>query len=146
MVVRSFTAKNGICGGTLGSCNPTPSLSLQPDAKDKGTRLGKVVSIIVAVIGVVSLALIVVILYFRRRPVEIVAPLKEKPITTRVIDIYFLPKEWFTFQDLLEVGDNFDESFIIGGELVGWYMKLSYQVAMSLLLRNLYPKGRAITI
>ncbi|KAK8589617.1 hypothetical protein V6N12_024011 [Hibiscus sabdariffa] len=35
MVASSFIANNGLCGGPLGSCNPTPSLSLQPDAKDK---------------------------------------------------------------------------------------------------------------
>ncbi|KAK8541738.1 hypothetical protein V6N12_014365 [Hibiscus sabdariffa] len=66
------------------------------------------------VAGGVSLILIVILIYQMRRPRESVASVKEKEMPPPASDIYFHPKEGFTFQDLIEATNNFHESFILG--------------------------------
>ncbi|TYI16425.1 hypothetical protein ES332_A08G253900v1 [Gossypium tomentosum] len=135
MAISSFIENRGLCGGPLGGCNPPLSSSPRvPDTKDKQIRLGKLVAIIAATIGGVSLVLIAVIIYFMRRPVRTVATLQEKPPSTQVSDIYFSPKEGFTFQDLVAATENFNESFVVGRGACGTVYKA------------VLPSGQAVAV
>ena len=90
---RSFIGNKGLCGGLLGFCLAPPP----QDTKERSSRLRKTVAIISAAIGRVSLILIVVIIYFMTRPVDNVAPLQDKASSSFVSDVYFSPKEGFSF-------------------------------------------------
>ncbi|PQQ21200.1 putative leucine-rich repeat receptor-like protein kinase [Prunus yedoensis var. nudiflora] len=123
MPANSFFGNKGLCGGPLGDCGTPPSsLSFPQDMVKKSSRLGKIVAIISAAIGGVSLILIVVLIYVMRRPVD-VASVQEKPCSSPVLDTYFSPKAGFTFEDLVMVTENFDESFEIGRGACGTVYK-----------------------
>ncbi|CAB4285505.1 unnamed protein product [Prunus armeniaca] len=123
MPANSFFGNKGLCGGPLGDCGTPPSsLSFPQDMVKKSSLLGKIVAIISAAIGGVSLILIVVLIYVMRRPVD-VASLQEKPCSSPVLDTYFSSKAGFTFQDLVMVTENFDESFEIGRGACGTVYK-----------------------
>ncbi|KAF2305307.1 hypothetical protein GH714_003613 [Hevea brasiliensis] len=109
-----FLGNDGLCGGPFGKCSESPSSYLASATEGKNARLGKIIAIVAAFVGGVSLILVIMIIYFMRRPVETVAPLQEKSFSSPVSDIYFSPKEGFTFQDLVAATDNFDDSFVIG--------------------------------
>jgi hypothetical protein len=94
-----------------------------PDTEGTSVRIGKIIAIISAVIGGSSLILIIVIIYFMRRPVAIIASLTDKPSSSPVSDIYFSPKDGFTFQDLVVATDNFDDSFVLGRGACGTVYK-----------------------
>lgn len=122
--ISSFLGNKGLCGGTLGNCNEFPHLSSHPpDTEGTSVRIGKIIAIISAVIGGSSLILIIVIIYFMRRPVAIIASLPDKPSSSPVSDIYFSPKDGFTFQDLVVATDNFDDSFVLGRGACGTVYK-----------------------
>ena len=110
----SFMGNKGLCGAPLKPCNGAPPPLLPQDKEENRNRLGKIVAIISAAIGGVSLILIIVIIHFMTRPIDTVAPKQDKPFSSPVSDIYFSPKEGFSFQDLVAATDNFDESFVIG--------------------------------
>jgi hypothetical protein len=113
--IGSFFGNKGLCGGPFGNCNGSPSFSSNPsDAEGRSLRIGKIIAIISAVIGGISLILILVIVYFMRRPVDMVAPLQDQSSSSPISDIYFSPKDEFTFQDLVVATENFDDSFVIG--------------------------------
>ncbi|CAI0436709.1 unnamed protein product [Linum tenue] len=83
----------------------------------------KIITLVAAVVGGVSLILIVVILYFMRRPVETVPSLQDDDVSISESDIYFRPKEGFTFQDLVEATHHFHESYAVGRGACGTVYK-----------------------
>ncbi|KAK3197891.1 hypothetical protein Dsin_021306 [Dipteronia sinensis] len=138
MDVSSFFGNSGLCGKPLRDCNQgTSSLPPLPGTNKSSTRLGKIVAIVAAAIGGVSLVLIVVILYFMRRPIEIVAPLQDKPLSSTVSDIYFPPKEGFTFRDLVEVTENFNERFVIGRGACGTVYRAVLPIGLTIAVKKL---------
>ncbi|KAE8667513.1 putative leucine-rich repeat receptor-like protein kinase [Hibiscus syriacus] len=96
---------------------PSSSTPFVPDTKDKRIRLGKVMAIVAATIGGVSLIIITVIIYFMRSPVGMV------PTAARVSDIYCSAREGLTFRNLVAATENFDERFVIGRGACGTVYK-----------------------
>lgn len=138
MLTSSFVGNKGLCGGPLVTCGGQPSVTLfSPTVKEPNAPLGKIVAIAAAAIGGVSLVLIVVILCFMRRPVETVAPLQDKQLTASIEDMYFSPKEGFTFQDLVEATSNFDDSFVIGRGACGTVYRAVMQSGQRIAVKKL---------
>ncbi|KAJ4747130.1 Non-specific serine/threonine protein kinase [Rhynchospora pubera] len=139
MAVSSFVGNKGLCGGPLGQCNESP-LSSAGFSRKATTPLGKVIAIISAVIGGVSLVFIAIIVYYMRKPLESVAPLQEKQLGPTASDLCMSPKEGFTFQDLVLATNNFDETFVIGrgacGTVYRAVMKSGRAVAVKKLASN----------
>ncbi|XVF65038.1 hypothetical protein PTKIN_Ptkin09bG0214300 [Pterospermum kingtungense] len=109
---KLFLENKGLCGRPLQSCIGDPSSpSMLP--VNKSTR-GRIIIAVAGVVGGVSIIFIVILIYQMRRPPEIVESLPEKEIPSPAPDIYFHPKEGFTFQDLIEATNNFHESYILG--------------------------------
>ncbi|XP_022860131.1 probable leucine-rich repeat receptor-like protein kinase At2g33170, partial [Olea europaea var. sylvestris] len=126
MSISSFIGNKGLCGGLLGNCSGSTSFdTIPPRVRRSDAPQGKVIILVAAVIGGVSLVLIVVILYLmKRHPVEMAASLQEENGTSSPdSDIYFRPKEGFTFQDLVEATNNFNDNYIIGRGGVGTVYK-----------------------
>lgn len=59
-----------------------------------------------------------------------------KPAETS-LDIYFPPKEGFTFQDLVIATDNFDESFVIGRGACGIVYKAVLPAGYTLAVKKI---------
>uniref|UniRef100_A0A5B6ZPS8 Protein kinase domain-containing protein n=1 Tax=Davidia involucrata TaxID=16924 RepID=A0A5B6ZPS8_DAVIN len=138
MAISSFIGNKGLCGGPLGYCSGTSSFnSVPPSLKGVDARRGKIITAVSAAVGGVSLILIVVIIYFMRRPVEVVASLQDNEISSPVSDIYFPPKEGFTFQDLVEATDNFHDSYAIGRGAVGTVYKAVMHSGQTIAVKKL---------
>ncbi|KAJ6761636.1 LEUCINE-RICH REPEAT RECEPTOR-LIKE PROTEIN KINASE FAMILY PROTEIN-RELATED [Salix koriyanagi] len=145
--ISSFLGNKGLCGGPLGNCNESPQLSSHPsDTNGTSVRLGKIVAIISAVIGGISLILIIVIIHFMRRPVDMVAPLQDIPPSSLVSDIYFSPKDGFTFQDLVVATENFDDSFILGKGACGTVYKAVLRCGRIIAVKKLASNREGNTI
>jgi hypothetical protein len=119
MSISSYIGNEGLCGGPLRACGGDSVPSLESADSPRG----KIITIIAAAVGGVSLILIVIILYFMRRPAETVPSLQDKEIQSADSDIYFPPKEWFTFQDLVEATNNFHDSYVVGKGACGTVYK-----------------------
>lgn len=123
MDVISFVGNKGLCGGLLGDCNGKPSIDSVPPSQKAGVRERKIV-FGSAVVGGVSLVLIVLIIcIMRRQPVEKISAIQDKDIPTPVSDIYFPQKEGFTFEDLVEATNNFDVVMLLERELLGQFIR-----------------------
>ncbi|PSS24026.1 Leucine-rich repeat receptor-like protein kinase [Actinidia chinensis var. chinensis] len=137
MAVSSFIGNDGLCGGTLGDCNGNSSLnSIPPSLKGLSAPRGRIITIVAATVGGVSLILIVVIIYFMRRPVEVVASVQEE-IPSPVSDIYFPPKEGFTFQDLVGATNNFHDCCVVGRGAVGIVYKAVMHTGLTIAVKKL---------
>ncbi|CAI0436704.1 unnamed protein product [Linum tenue] len=124
MDLTSFIGNKGLCGGPLGYCGGDPTSSTVVPPLVNADRLrSKIITLVAAVVGGVSLILIVVILYFMRRPVETVPSLQDDDVSISESDIYFRPKEGFTFQDLVEATHHFHESYAVGRGACGTVYK-----------------------
>ncbi|RVW13597.1 putative leucine-rich repeat receptor-like protein kinase [Vitis vinifera] len=138
MVSSSFIGNEGLCGGRLSNCNGTPSFSsVPPSLESVDAPRGKIITVVAAVVGGISLILIVIILYFMRRPVEVVASLQDKEIPSSVSDIYFPPKEGFTFQDLVEATNNFHDSYVVGRGACGTVYKAVMHSGQTIAVKKL---------
>ena len=93
MPTSSFIDKGGLYGEPLDNCNGDSS---SPSFK----------------VGEVSIVLIMIILYCMRHPSEMVQNKERKSMDS---DIYFPPKEIFSFQDLFEATNTFHEICADGG-------------------------------
>ncbi|KHF98929.1 hypothetical protein F383_16784 [Gossypium arboreum] len=121
MPASSFIENKGLCGTPLQSCTgDSSSPSMLPAKKD--TR-GRIITTVSCAVGGVSLILIVILIYQMRRPRKSVPSSNEKETPSPAQDIYFHPKEGFTFQDLIEATNNFHESFIVGRGACGTVYK-----------------------
>ncbi|KAK3021141.1 hypothetical protein RJ639_045914 [Escallonia herrerae] len=139
MSTNSFIRNNGLCGGLLGACNGISSSDpVPPSLKSADAPRGKIIMVVAAVVGGISLVLILVILYLmKRRPVETVSSLQDSEICSPVSDIYFPPKEGLTFQDLVEATKNFHESYIIGRGAVGTVYKAAMHSGQVIAVKKL---------
>ncbi|KAL1181264.1 hypothetical protein V6Z11_A02G037100 [Gossypium hirsutum] len=137
MPASSFVENEGLCGRPLQDCNGDSS---SPSALhvNKDTR-GRMITIISGVVGGVSIVLIIILIYQIRRPPETVAPSQEKEISSSspVSDIYFHPKEGFTFQDLIEATNNFHESYIVGRGAFGTVYKAVMNSGQTIAVKRL---------
>ncbi|MCD7466148.1 hypothetical protein HAX54_002563 [Datura stramonium] len=138
MDVSSFIGNKGLCGGPLGGCNASPAYDVNPPrVKSEDSPRAKIVTVVAGVIGGVSLVLIVVILYYmKRHPVEMVAT-QDKDTASSDPDIYFRPKEGFTFQDLVEATNNFHDSYVLGRGAVGTVYKAVMQSGQTIAVKKL---------
>ncbi|KAK4754760.1 hypothetical protein SAY87_008517 [Trapa incisa] len=141
MSISSFLGNRGLCGGPLDSCDSsTDSIHLPPVSNSRNPRLGKIMAIAAAAIGGVSIILIAAILYLMRWPVETVTPLQVKPLNSSLApDIYFPPKDGFTFQELVLATDNFGESFIIGRGACGTVYRAELPTGHTIAVKKLDP-------
>ncbi|XP_050130348.1 probable leucine-rich repeat receptor-like protein kinase At2g33170 [Malus sylvestris] len=128
MDISSFIGNKGLCGGSLGGCNVNSSPQSVPSLESGVTHRSKIVTVIAAAVGGVSLILIAVILYFMRRPGQRVPFLQYKDALSPDTDMYLPAKEGFTFQDLVEATNNFHESYVIGRGACGIVYKAVNQV------------------
>ncbi|CAA0818248.1 Probable leucine-rich repeat receptor-like protein kinase [Striga hermonthica] len=101
----SFTGNIGLCGGTLGNCTCLSSIPWELKKAELPRR--KIITVVSAVIGGVSLILIVVILH-HMRTLHVDRYSKDMMLSLES-DIYFPPKEGFSLKDLVEATDNFQE-------------------------------------
>ena len=122
MAIDSFIGNKGLCGGPLSDCSGN-SYSPFPSLERNNAPRSKIITVIAAAIGGISLILIVIILYFMRRPAETVPSLQDNEIPSSDSDIYFPPKEGFTFQDLVEATDNFHDCYVVGRGACGTVYK-----------------------
>ncbi|KAE9450642.1 hypothetical protein C3L33_17457, partial [Rhododendron williamsianum] len=136
MAMSSFIGNKGLCGGPFGNCNGNSSFNSIPPSKGLGAPRGEIIPIVAVAVGGVSLILITVILYHMRRPVEVVASSQEE-ISSPVSDIYFPPKEGFTFQDLVEATNNFHASYVVGRGAVGTVYKAVMHSGQTIAVKKL---------
>ncbi|XP_059291339.1 probable leucine-rich repeat receptor-like protein kinase At2g33170 [Lycium ferocissimum] len=139
MNISSFIGNKGLCGGPLGGCNAPPAYDPNnpPGVKNADSPRGKIVTVVAGVIGGVSLVLIAVILfYMKRHPVERVAT-EDKDVSSSDPDIYFRPKEGFSFQDLVEATNNFHDSYVLGRGAVGTVYKAVMQSGQTIAVKKL---------
>lgn len=141
MEASSFLGNKGLCGQPLAACSENPSSHLAPPSKNAQSTQGKLVTAISAAIGGVSLILIVVILFYMRRPVDTVASLEENDDDSSVSDIYFPPKEGFTFHDLVVATNNFHDSYVIGRGACGVVYKAVMGTGLIIAVKRL-PSNR----
>ena len=73
----------------------------------------------------------------RKQTVEMVGTLQDKDISSSVSDIYFPPKERFTFQDLVESRSNFHDGNIVGWDAVGTVYKAVIKTGHSIAVKQL---------
>ncbi|KAL0366790.1 UNVERIFIED_CONTAM: putative leucine-rich repeat receptor-like protein kinase [Sesamum radiatum] len=139
MSISSFMGNKGLCGGPLGNCTgSTPFDTFPSPVGSMDAPRGKIITIVAAVIGGVSLVLIAVILYVMKcHPVDMVASSPDKDISSLDSDIYFPPKEGFTFQDLVEATNNFHDTFVIGRGAVGTVYKAVLQSTQTIAVKKL---------
>ncbi|EYU32615.1 hypothetical protein MIMGU_mgv1a000562mg [Erythranthe guttata] len=143
MSIASFVGNKGLCGGQLGNCTGfgNPFNTVPSSLGSSEASRGKIITVVAAVIGGVSLILIAVILYVMRcHPVDSVPPSsqeKDVNVISNDSDIYFPPKEGFTFQDLVEATNNFHDSFIIGRGAVGTVYKAELQATQIIAVKKL---------
>lgn len=137
--MSSFIGNEGLCGPPLNQCIQTqPFAPSQSTGKPGGMRSSKIIAITAAVIGGVSLMLIALIVYLMRRPVRTVASSAQDGQPSEMsLDIYFPPKEGFTFQDLVAATDNFDESFVVGRGACGTVYKAVLPAGYTLAVKKL---------
>ncbi|KAB2629928.1 leucine-rich repeat receptor-like protein kinase [Pyrus ussuriensis x Pyrus communis] len=122
MNVDSFVGNKGLCGGPLGDCATLPSSpSFTPDMAKKRPHLGKIIAIIAAAIGGVSLILIAILVYVMRRPMSVAAG--------------------FTFQDLVAATENIDESFAIGRGACGTVYKAVLRTDHTVAVKKVASSG-----
>ncbi|PIM97199.1 Serine/threonine protein kinase [Handroanthus impetiginosus] len=137
MNISSFTGNKGLCGGLLRNCTNYTSFNSNPSPLEKtDSRLGEII-IIVAPVGA-PLVLIVVILYaVKHNSVNMASSLHDEHLSSPDSDIYFPPKEGFTFQDLVEATNNFHEAFVIGKGTVGTVYKAVLQSVQTIAVKKL---------
>jgi hypothetical protein len=122
MVVTSFIGNRGLCGGQLGKCgSESPSSSKSSNSVSR--PMGKIIAIVAAVIGGISLILIAILLHHMRKPLETVAPLQDKQILSAGSNIPVSAKDAYTFQELVSATNNFDDSCVIGRGACGTVYK-----------------------
>jgi serine/threonine protein kinase len=85
--------------------------------------MGKIIAIVAAVIGGISLILIAILLHHMRKPLETVAPLQDKQILSAGSNIPVSAKDAYTFQELVSATNNFDDSCVIGRGACGTVYK-----------------------
>ena len=112
------------------TCNdPSGFNSVLPQTNAESSQR-KIVTVIAATVGGISLVLIVVILIHMQRPVETVASVEENGDDSSVSDIYLPPKEGFNFHDLIEATNNFDGMYIIGRSVCKAAMRTDLTIAV----------------
>ncbi|KAM1380710.1 hypothetical protein ACFX2I_022404 [Malus domestica] len=137
MEISSFIGNKGLCGGSLGGCNVNSSPQSVPSLESGVTHRSKIVTVIAAAVGGVSLILIAVILYFMRRPGQRVPSLQYKDALSPDTDMYLPAKEGFTFQDLVEATNNFHESYVIGRRACGIVYKAVMRIGQTIAVKKL---------
>ncbi|CAI9771196.1 unnamed protein product [Fraxinus pennsylvanica] len=148
MSISSFIGNKGLCGGPLGNCSGSTPFDKIPSVRSSDASQGKVITVVAAVIGGVSLVLIVAILYvMKRHPVEMAVSLQEdNDISSPGSDIYFHPKEGFTFQDLVEATNNFHDNYVIGRGGVGTVYKAVLRSTQIIAVKKLASNREAKVI
>jgi hypothetical protein len=122
MVVTSFIGNKGLCGGQLGKCgSESPSSSQSSNSVSR--PMGKIIAIVAAIIGGISLVLIAILLHHMRKPLDTVAPLQDKQILSAGSNIPVSAKDAYTFQELVSATNNFDDSCVIGRGACGTVYK-----------------------
>ncbi|KAK8682308.1 hypothetical protein V6N13_054700 [Hibiscus sabdariffa] len=145
MPASSFIENKGLCGRPLEDCNANPSFPSTPP-ENNDTR-GRMITVISGAIGGVSLILIIILIYQIRRPPDVVASLPEREISSPpVSDIYFHPKEGFTFQDLIEATNNFDESYVVGSGACGTVYKAVMKSGQTIAVKRLASNAEGNSI
>jgi serine/threonine protein kinase len=138
MAVSSFFGGNiGLFGTPLIDCNSISASRSIPPGKDVDSPRAKIVMIIAATVGGVSLILILVILYLMRQPREAVDSFADTETQSPDSDIYFPPKDGFTFQDLLEATKRFHESYVIGSGACGTVYKAVMKSGKTIAVKKL---------
>jgi hypothetical protein len=138
MALSSFVGGNiGLCGTPLIDCNSISASRSIPPGKDVDSPRAKLVMIIAATVGGVSLILILVILYLMRQPREAVDSFADTETQSPDSDIYFPPKDGFTFQDLLEATKRFHESYVIGSGACGTVYKAVMKSGKTIAVKKL---------
>ena len=134
----SFIGNKGLCGQPLAkTCNDTSGFNSVPPQTNAESSQGKIITVIAATVGGISLVLIVVILIYMQRPVETVASVEENGADSSVSDIYFPPKEGFNFHDLIEATNNFDDMYIIGRGACGTVYKAAMRTGLTIAVKRL---------
>ncbi|KAI8537865.1 hypothetical protein RHMOL_Rhmol09G0057300 [Rhododendron molle] len=136
MAMSRFIGNKGLCGGPFGDCNGNSSFNSIPPLKGLGATQGEIIPIVAVAVGGVSLILITVILYYMRRPVEVLASSQEE-ISSPVSDIYFPPKEGFSFQDLVEATSNFHATYVVGRGAMGTEYKAVMHSGQTIAVKKL---------
>ncbi|MED6171153.1 hypothetical protein PIB30_038137 [Stylosanthes scabra] len=138
MALSSFVGgNNNLCGTPLNGCNSDLSSRGFPPAKTDDSRRAKIVMIVAATVGGVSLVLILVILYVMRRPGSYSGSLGDTESPCLDSDIYFPPKDGFTFQDLVEATKRFHESYVIGRGACGTVYKAVMKSGKTIAVKKL---------
>ncbi|KAI3923477.1 hypothetical protein MKW92_043965 [Papaver armeniacum] len=138
MATNCFIGNQGLCGGLLNKvCGDYQSSEpIPPTWGGSGVPLGKIVGIVAAAISGISLILIAVLLYYmRKRPSEILTPVQDKCSSDS--DVQFSPRKGFSFQDLVDATNSFDESFIIGKGACGTVYKAVMQSGQIIAVKKL---------
>uniref|UniRef100_A0A0E0KSJ9 non-specific serine/threonine protein kinase n=1 Tax=Oryza punctata TaxID=4537 RepID=A0A0E0KSJ9_ORYPU len=136
MASTCFLGNKGLCGGQLGKCG-SESVSSSQSSNSGSPPLGKVIAIVAAVIGGISLILIVIIVYHMRKPLETVAPLQDKQIFSAGSNMQVSTKDAYTFQELVSATNNFDESCVIGRGACGTVYRAILKAGQTIAVKKL---------
>ncbi|CAJ1967926.1 unnamed protein product [Sphenostylis stenocarpa] len=138
MAVSSYIGgNNGLCGAPLGDCSTTSDSHSDNSGKSFDSTRAKIVMIIAASVGGVSLIFISVILYFLKRPRKLMDSFGGAEAPSPDSDIYFPPKEGFTFHDLVEATKRFHESYVIGKGACGTVYKAVMKSGKTIAVKKL---------
>jgi hypothetical protein len=135
MAVTCFIG-NRLCGGQLGKCGSQSSLTSQ-SSNSVSRPMGRIIAIVAAVIGGISLVLIAIIVYHMRKQLETVAPLQDKQIFTSGSNMHVSAKDAYTFQDLVSATNNFDESCVIGRGACGTVYRAILKAGQTIAVKKL---------
>jgi hypothetical protein len=136
MAISSFIGNKGLCGGPLGYCSGDTSSGSVPQ-KNMDAPRGRIITIVAAVVGGVSLILIIVILYFMRHPTATASSVHDKENPSPESNIYFPLKDGITFQDLVQATNNFHDSYVVGRGACGTVYKAVMRSGKTIAVKKL---------
>jgi hypothetical protein len=136
MAISSFIGNKGLCGGPLGYCSGDTSSGSVP-RKNMDAPRGRIITIVAAVVGGVSLILIIVILYFMRHPTATASSVHDKENPSPESNIYFPLKDGITFQDLVQATNNFHDSYVVGRGACGTVYKAVMRSGKTIAVKKL---------
>ncbi|KAI9116399.1 hypothetical protein K1719_012566 [Acacia pycnantha] len=141
MNFTNFAGNNGLCRVGSYYCHPSHT----PIWTSDGSSKKKIVSIVSAVVGFVSLIFIVCICWAmkRRSPSFVSIEGQSKP---QVLDNYYFPKEGFTYQDLLGATSNFSEALVIGRGACGTVYKAVLTDGEVIAVKKLNSRGEGANV
>ncbi|KAG6475617.1 hypothetical protein ZIOFF_064845 [Zingiber officinale] len=118
----NFLGNYGLCGSGTKACQPSPvPLYIAESGWVKRTSKEKIVSISAVVVGLISLVLTIGLCWSMKYRLPVLAKLEEHK--QGVSDLYYLPCEGVTYQEILKATDDFSESAVIGKGACGTVYK-----------------------